>query len=100
MTFAVLDDADHERHFSPHRLAGAKASTSGNLQVGDMIAFITYTMLIVMSFLMLTMISIMLPRAGVAAARIDEIIQTEVEVTDRSRVRDEELSPYHRKDRL
>ena len=71
---------------------GAKGVDLGNLQVGDMIAFITYTMLIVMSFLMLTMISIMLPRAGVAAARIDEIIQTEVEVTDRSRVRDEELS--------
>ena len=71
---------------------GAKGVDLGNLQVGDMIAFITYTMLIVMSFLMLTMISIMLPRAGVAAARIDEIIQTEVEVADRSRVRDEELS--------
>ena len=49
----------------------------GTLQVGAMTAFITYTMQIVMSFLMLTMMSIMLPRAGVAATRIDEIIETE-----------------------
>ena len=71
---------------------GAKGVDLGNLQVGDMIAFITYTMLIVMSFLMLTMISILLPRAGVAAARIDEIIQTEVEVRDCDDVRDDELT--------
>ena len=55
---------------------------SGNLQVGDMTAFITYAMLIVMSFLMLTMMSIMLPRAGVAAERIDEVIQTHSSVED------------------
>ncbi len=71
---------------------GAKGVDLGNLQVGDMIAFITYTMLIVMSFLMLTMISILLPRAGVAAARNDEIIQTEVEVRDCDDVRDDELT--------
>lgn len=56
---------------------GAKGIDNGRLQVGDMMAFITYAMQIIMSFLMLTMISIMLPRAGVAAARIDEIIETE-----------------------
>ena len=70
---------------------GAKGVDLGRLQVGDMIAFITYTMLIVMSFLMLTMISIMLPRAGVAAARIDEILKTEVYVKDAENVRDGEL---------
>ena len=71
---------------------GSKGVDLGNLQVGDMIAFITYTMLIVMSFLMLTMISILLPRAGVAGTRIDEIIQTEVEVRDKAEVKDDELS--------
>lgn len=61
---------------------GAKGVDLGNLQVGDMIAFITYTMQIVMAFLVLTMISIMLPRAGVAAARIDEVLQTEPYIHD------------------
>ncbi len=56
---------------------GAKGIDNGRLQVGDMMAFITYAMMIIMSFLMLTMISIMLPRAGVAASRIDEVIETE-----------------------
>ena len=54
----------------------------GTLQVGTMTAFITYSMLIVMSFLMLTMMSIMLPRAGVAAYRIEEVIRTTSSVTD------------------
>lgn len=54
----------------------------GTLQVGMMTAFITYSMLIVMSFLMMTMMSIMIPRAGVAAERIDEVIQTPSSVTD------------------
>lgn len=49
---------------------------AGYMQVGAMTAFITYTMTIVTSFLMLTMMSIMLPRAGVAASRIDEVIRT------------------------
>lgn len=49
---------------------------AGTLQVGAMTAFITYAMQIVMAFLMLTMMSIMLPRAGVAADRIDEVLQT------------------------
>lgn len=47
-----------------------------------MTAFITYAMMIVMSFLMLTMMSIMLPRAAVAAERIDEVIQTESSIVD------------------
>lgn len=59
---------------------GAKGIDSGDMQVGDMMAFITYTMQIVMSFLMLTMISIMLPRAAVSANRINEVLDTEVSV--------------------
>jgi len=62
--------------------AGAHGIDAGNLQVGDMMAFITYTMQIVMAFLMLTVISIMLPRAGVAAARIDEVLNTESSIYD------------------
>ena len=49
---------------------------NGSMQVGTMTAFITYAMMIVMSFLMLSAMSIMLPRAGVAAERIDEVIKT------------------------
>ena len=55
----------------------------GNLQVGSMTAFITYTMQIVMAFLMITMISVMLPRAAVSAERIDEILSTEPSVEDK-----------------
>lgn len=55
---------------------GGKGIDAGSLQVGDMMAFMTYAMQIIMSFLMITMISIMLPRAGVAAERIDEVIKT------------------------
>lgn len=62
---------------------GAKGVDLGQLQVGDMMAFITYTMMIVMAFLMITMMSIMLPRAGVAAARIDEVIKSVSSITDR-----------------
>lgn len=57
---------------------------SGVLEVGAMTAFITYSMLIIMSFLMLTVISILLPRAGVAAARIQEVLATETTITDRA----------------
>lgn len=56
---------------------------SGNLQVGAMTAFIMYSMQIVMSFIMITAMSIMLPRAGVAAARIDEVIATQSSVRDK-----------------
>lgn len=70
---------------------GAKGIDLGNLMVGDMLAFITYTMQIVMSFLMLTMISVMLPRAGVAAGRIEEVISTPSGITDKEQVQDEKL---------
>ena len=61
---------------------GGKGIDAGTLQVGDMMAFITYSMQIIMSFLMITMISIMLPRAGVAAGRIDEVINTKGTIFD------------------
>lgn len=70
---------------------GAKGIDAGSLQVGDMIAFMTYTMQIVMSFLMLTMVSVMLPRAGVAADRIEEILHTDSSVSDAEDVQDEKL---------
>lgn len=70
---------------------GAKGIDLGNLMVGDMLAFITYTMQIVMSFLMLTMISVMLPRAGVAAGRIEEVIGTQAGVWDKDQVQDDRL---------
>ena len=61
---------------------GGKAMDAGTMQVGEMIAFITYTMQIVMSFLMLAMVAVMLPRAGVAADRIDEVIHTKATIHD------------------
>lgn len=61
---------------------GAKAMDLGTMQVGGIIAFITYTMQIVMSFLMLTMVAIMLPRAGVAADRVFEVLETEPTIHD------------------
>ena len=55
---------------------------AGDLQVGAMTAFISYAIQIVMSFLMLTVMSVMLPRAGVAADRIDEVLKTDTTVLD------------------
>ena len=63
---------------------GAKGIDIGRMQVGDMMAFITYTMQIVMAFLMITMISVMLPRAGVAADRIEEVLNTKETITDKA----------------
>lgn len=63
---------------------GAKGIDIGRMQVGDMMAFITYTMQIVMAFLMITMISVMLPRAGVAADRIEEVLNTKETITDKT----------------
>ena len=62
---------------------GAHHIDEGTMQVGAMTAFITYAMMIVMAFLMLTMLSIMLPRAAVAAERIDEVIRTESSIEDK-----------------
>ena len=55
----------------------------GNMQVGDMMAFIQYTMQIVMAFLMISMISIMMPRAAVSARRINEVIDTQSSIKDK-----------------
>lgn len=71
---------------------GAHGVDLGNMQVGDMMAFITYTMQIIMSFLMISMISIMLPRAGVAADRINEVLTTEPRIRDKAKVEDDELT--------
>ena len=60
----------------------AQKIDAGTLQVGAMTAFITYAMQIVMAFLMMTAMSIMVPRAGVAADRIDEVLKTEASVQD------------------
>ena len=67
----------------------------GNLQVGDMMAFITYTMQIVMAFLMITMVSVMLPRAGVAADRIEEVIRTKETILDPENPADESKANWH-----
>ena len=61
---------------------GGKAMDMGTMQVGEMIAFITYTMQIVMSFLMLAMVAVLLPRAGVAADRIYEVLRTPATIHD------------------
>lgn len=61
---------------------GAHKIDAGNMQVGAMTAFITYAMTIVMSFLMLTILSIMIPRAAVAANRIEEVLQTESSIRE------------------
>ena len=62
---------------------GSAYADAGTIQVGDMIAFITYSMVIIMSFLMIGMVAIVLPRAEVAAQRIDEVIGTECSVADK-----------------
>lgn len=61
---------------------GGSYIDSGVIQTGDMIAFITYSMVIVMSFLMISMIAIMLPRADVAAQRVNEVLDTENSIHD------------------
>ena len=61
---------------------GAKNIDLGNMQVGDMMAFIQYTMQIVMSFLMISMISVMMPRAAVSANRIDEVLTTDISIKE------------------
>ncbi|NLM12520.1 MAG: ABC transporter ATP-binding protein [Epulopiscium sp.] len=61
---------------------GAKEIENGTIQVGDMMAFMQYTMQIIMSFLMISMISIMLPRASVSAQRIAEVLNKEITIKD------------------
>lgn len=62
--------------------SGAHSIDSGSMQVGDMMAFIQYTMQIIMAFLMISMLSIMLPRASVSAGRVDEVLNTDITIFD------------------
>ena len=61
---------------------GSYAVDNGTMQVGNVMAFIQYAMQIIMAFLMITAMSIMLPRANVAAGRIDQVLKTEVSIED------------------
>ena len=61
---------------------GGHSVDSGTMQVGDMMAFIQYTMQIIMSFLMICMISVMLPRAAVSAVRVDEVLESSTLIHD------------------
>lgn len=61
---------------------GAHAVNEGSMQVGNMMAFMQYAMQIIMAFLMITMMSIMIPRANVAAKRINEVMETQVSIQD------------------
>ncbi|CEK30293.1 ABC transporter multidrug-family ATP-binding/permease [[Clostridium] sordellii] len=62
---------------------GAHSVDSGSMQVGDMMAFIQYTMQIIMAFLMISMVSMILPRAVVSMGRIDEVISTDLVIKDK-----------------
>ena len=55
---------------------GAKSINAGHMQIGDMIAFSSYASMIIMAFMMITIVAVMLPRAEVSAARVDEILHT------------------------
>ena len=70
---------------------GGKNIDAGSIQVGDMMAFITYTMQIVMSFLFFTFLMMQLPRAEVAAGRINEVLATDVTVVDSENIDDSKL---------
>ena len=65
---------------------GAHAVNEGSMQVGNMMAFMQYAMQIIMAFLMITMMSIMIPRANVAAKRINEVMETQVSIQDSQEV--------------
>ena len=64
---------------------GAHGIDRGQMQVGDMMAFIQYTMQIIMAFLMICMISVMLPRAAVAADRVREVLDSKTAIGDPER---------------
>ena len=68
---------------------GGHNMDAGQLQVGDMMAFITYTMQIVMAFMMLSMVSIILPRANVSAGRVNEVLETKPTIVDPAQPKDD-----------
>ena len=71
---------------------GASGIDSGVMQVGDMMAFIQYTMQIIAAFLMISMLSVMLPRASVSANRIQEVLDTPLSITDPQAPKDFDVS--------
>ena len=73
---------------------GASKVDAGTMQVGTLIAFITYTMQIIMSFLMISMMSIMLPRAWVSVKRVGEIFNKDISVKDKEETKD--FDPKHK----
>ena len=62
---------------------GSKQVDAGIIQVGRIMAFMQYAMQVIMAFLMITMVTIMLPRANVSAQRIQEVLSSEITVTDK-----------------
>ncbi|MDR3156957.1 MAG: ABC transporter ATP-binding protein/permease [Lactobacillales bacterium] len=70
---------------------GGHGMDKGQMQVGDMMAFITYTIMIVMAFMFLTVVSIILPRANVSAGRVEEVLGVEPSIVDKSELKDEEV---------
>ncbi len=71
---------------------GAKGATKGDVQIGDITAFLTYSIVIIMSFLILSMISILLPRAAVAADRIKEVLTKDISLADPENPEDDKLN--------
>jgi ATP-binding cassette subfamily B protein len=72
---------------------GGKAIESSSLQVGDMMAFIQYSMNIIMSFMFIAMMFVMLPRAAVSAGRIREVLETEITVNDKPETKEIPAGP-------
>ena len=73
---------------------GAHSIDKGAMQVGDMMAFIQYSMQIIMAFLMLSMLSVILPRASVSAMRISEILSTDVVIKDSNEIKEFDEDKY------
>jgi ATP-binding cassette subfamily B protein len=71
---------------------GAHNIDAGTMQVGNMMAFIQYAMQIIMSFLMISMLSVILPRASVSATRINEVLSTDISIKDIEKTKDFDLS--------
>ena len=70
---------------------GSKQVDLGYLQVGDLLAFLTYSMMIIFSFIFLTMSIVIIPRASVAAKRIDEVLTTDCSIKEKEKTLDEKL---------
>ncbi len=73
---------------------GAHNIDAGSMQVGDMMAFIQYSMQIIMAFLMISMLSVMLPRASVSAIRINEILSTDIAIKDSKETKEFDEDKY------